>query len=328
MSRETYATKNYFESLEKNGKEVEIAEKHKIFVGGLPRSGTTLVQNLLNAHPQVYGGSEFDRIPNIIDLRNKLQQSLKSGRITEYTDAQQIDETIRAVVDVLLEPNHLEPSITHISEKTPWNVLFFDELLTLYPKAKFILVMRNPLSVFNSMKKVAQRAHAKQVIPPDFTTNYRLAVAYMEAVYRLMQRLLKNHPQQVIMVRYEDLLDNLEKTSRTLFQFLEIPWNEQLLSFHEVNHPGERTMTQMGIWYTTDQFRANPAQVKEHTKKNQLKLYERYFITYFFRKNEFVNPNYRFMKEPNTFGKICGKWMLMGYRKKYRFHQLPKRTMG
>src|SRR5205085_1802349 len=58
-----------------------------LFVGGPPRSGTTLVQKVLSAHPDVAGAGEFDFVPRIVDLRNELRASVRSGRIAEHTSA-------------------------------------------------------------------------------------------------------------------------------------------------------------------------------------------------------------------------------------------------
>jgi Sulfotransferase family len=60
------------------------ALKRIVFVGGSPRSGTTLIQQLLNYHPAVYGGPEFDFVPEIADLFRRMRQSIRSGRIDNF----------------------------------------------------------------------------------------------------------------------------------------------------------------------------------------------------------------------------------------------------
>ncbi|MGB0109821.1 MAG: sulfotransferase, partial [Terriglobales bacterium] len=57
-----------------------------IFVGGSPRSGTTLVQRVLDCHPEIYGGPEFDFVPPIVDLFQEMRRSIRSGRIDAILD--------------------------------------------------------------------------------------------------------------------------------------------------------------------------------------------------------------------------------------------------
>ncbi len=301
---------------------------NKIFVAGLPRSGTTLVQNVLDTHPLVYGGPEFDRIPNIIDLRNKLQNSLKQGRIEAYTNHEQIDDAIRKMINTLITPLSLSESVAYISEKTPWNILYFEELLELFPDAKFIMVLRNPIATFNSMKNVAKRAKKAGVVPPDFTTNVFVAAAYMEYVYGLMQRLEKKHPNNVITIKYELLIIDLEKHSKELCSFIGLPWDERLLSFNNFKHPGEKTMTQNQIWYTSEQYNANPEDTLKKKTSNILSFKEALFLKYLFRKNTYVNPNYCFIKEPSILEKVIARGLFINYSNKYRFNKPPKRVLA
>lgn len=298
-----------------------------IFIGGLPRSGTTLVQNLLNAHSQIYGGSEFDRIPNIIDLRNKLLKSLKQQRINEYTTPEEVDLAIYNLISDLIYPINLDSKITCISEKTPWNILFFEELLEIFPNAKFILVLRNPLDVYNSMKMVAKRSNSKGVSPPDFTTDIKLAVAYMEAVYRLGDSLSRKFPNRLLCIRYEVLITKLEDEARRIFSFLEQPWESNILNFHELMHPGEKTMTKDEIWYTKKQYNRKPKAQNTNSKKRNLGYLEEKFIQYRLRKNQFINPDYLYFGEPSIIGKIVGKLYSYNYYRNYYFLKTPKRVL-
>ena len=55
-----------------------------IFVGGAGRSGTTMVQNVLDSHPDIIGGPQFRNIPDIIDLRKKLHELMEIGALPEF----------------------------------------------------------------------------------------------------------------------------------------------------------------------------------------------------------------------------------------------------
>ncbi|MEL6812391.1 MAG: sulfotransferase [Bacteroidota bacterium] len=299
---------------------------NRIFVAGLPRSGTTLVQNILDSHPNIYGGPEFDRIPNIIDLRNKLQQSFDAGRISSYTSKEAIDKAMVQLIDALFGEIETDKVVTLLSEKTPWNILFYDELFQLYPSAKFIMVMRNPLDIFNSMKNVALNAKKKGVTPPDFTTDYKLAVAYMEVVFGIMQRLLKKYPESFYLIRYEDLLTHLEDKTKELCRFIGVEWTHNLLEFHKIKHPGEENMTKDGVWYTKSMYNKDPKEVSK--KASVLTFTERSFITYMFLKNDFVNPNARYFETLKTSARVAGKWVYNDYKRNYRFKTVPKRVLS
>ncbi|AGC77401.1 sulfotransferase family protein [Nonlabens dokdonensis] len=296
----------------------------KFFIGGLPRSGTTMVQNILDSHPNIYGGSEFDRIPNIIDLRKKLLATLGFGRITEYTSKDQIDKAIKNLILDLFNGIESEKDIQIISEKTPWNILFFEELYELFPDAKFVMVLRNPLHVLNSMKQVAINAKANGVQPPDFTTNYLVAVAYMEQVYRLMTRLLKNHPNSFYLIKYENLLVDLKKESVFLCDFLNISWNPKLLEFNSISHPGEKTMTKDGIWYTKDKFKEDPKLKKTKNSSSNLTYLEESFVKYIFGNNQLVKG---YLKKNSLAGRLISKIIYQKYKMYYRFKSIPKRLL-
>lgn len=298
---------------------------NKIFVGGLPRSGTTMVQNILDSHPLIYGGSEFDRLPNIMDLRTKLINTLKSGRIEEYTNQATIDEAIRDLIESLFKGIKSDKNYSYISEKTPWNILFFEELFEVYPEAKFIMVLRHPLAVLSSMKKVAKNAKEKGVQAPDFTENYLIASAYMEQVYLQMQKMKTKYPNSFYIVRYESLLKNLEEETKLLCDFIGVKWSANMLDFNTISHPGEKTMTKNEIWYTKDKFNAHPNTKLKNNNTTNLTFKEKAFLNYLFFKNKLAGNYFNTLP---TIYRLIGKIIYQKYKSNYQFKSLPKRLLN
>src|SRR5690606_15287825 len=115
--------------------------------------------------------------------------------------------------------------------------------------------------------------------------------------------------------------------AKRLLTFIGLPWEAQVLDFYKMQHPGEKTMTQNNIWYTKDQFKANPKKAAKKNTKQLVSFKEQLFISYLFRKNKYVNPNYSFIKEPNIFEKVIARGLLIDYKKNYRFAKPPKRVL-
>lgn len=75
-----------------------------IIIGGSPRSGTTLVQNILDSHPDVLGGPEFLHLPDIVRLRNKLHGSISRDWISLICSREDVDKRTRTMIEDLLLP--------------------------------------------------------------------------------------------------------------------------------------------------------------------------------------------------------------------------------
>ena len=238
-----------------------------VFVGGCPRSGTTLVQLILDSHPDVCGGPEFDRVPEILELRNKLRASVDSGRISLYCSREDVDREIALLIERLLTPYAEKRGCSLISEKTPWNVLVFQELLEIFPGAKLVFCVRDPRAVAASMLQVGRRAQKKGSDSPGFTKNLRSAI---RTIWRSNNAgfIVANESKRVFTVVYERLVNEPEREIRRLCDFLSLPWSEEMLGPGEKLHTGEKSLD--GVWYTDEMFRSNPDPTRANKWENEL----------------------------------------------------------
>ena len=99
------------------------------FIGGAPRSGSTLVQNMLDSHPDICGAPELLHLRDIIDLRRKLHSSIELGWIDIICSHEDVDQLTASLVEGLLLPLADRQGCRLVSEKTPPNFLVFPELL-------------------------------------------------------------------------------------------------------------------------------------------------------------------------------------------------------
>ena len=200
-----------------------------IIVGGAPRSGTTITQAVLDSHPKIFGGPEFDRLPEIARTRSQLLESLAAGRIVEFCDRGSINASFGRLIESLLYPAMHRHGASYISEKTPWNVLEFEALLEMLPGAKFIEVMRDPRAVVNSMLSVAARYRQRGLEPPDFIADLNAIIQTLIKSINAGYSAYQKHPHRVFRLKYEDLVLSPEATTRKLFDYLGIEWDSRVL---------------------------------------------------------------------------------------------------
>lgn len=229
--------------------------KQLIFVGGSPRSGTTLVQSILDSHPNIAGGPEFDRIPDIIEIRNKLYHSIDIGRIDVFCSHDEVDQYICNLIENLLIPFANKQNKNLVSEKTPSNILVFSDLLRICPEAKFIFVIRDPRAIITSMLEVGKKAKAKKVETPLFTQNTTDAIAYVTQCFNEGFKALNNNPDKVLLVIYEKLVGNPETETKKICEFLKIDWHDSMLLPGEKEHVGAKGID--NIWYDTKMYKRN-----------------------------------------------------------------------
>lgn len=225
-----------------------------IIVGGAPRSGTTLVQNILDSHSDVYGGPEFGIFRSLIEMRRSMANMRVGGRLDDFLTSERTDAALRSFFDQLISPLAAKAGAKAISEKTPGNAFVLADCLELFPDAVGVHVVRHPGAVVNSLMRVRAR-HVEQGKPiPERLESpqamLRSTLDYMKAGLKAA----REHPDRVHVMRYESLVADPEAEVQWMCSKLGLPFEAEMLRPELVEHPAHSIVASGTPWYTEGEF--------------------------------------------------------------------------
>lgn len=195
------------------------AQPQPIFITGMPRSGTTLTEQILASHSKVFGGGELEALGRI--LTPVLEQSMATGNAA--LDSRRLAELRDAYLEEL---QGLPATAPYITDKMPQNFRWIGFLLKSMPGVKIINVQREPAASCWSMFKIQFRGHGYTNDLVDLAEYYNL---YLE----LMEFWRKEYPGQIYDLDYESLTLNQEQETRKLLEYCGLEWEDQCLEFYK-----------------------------------------------------------------------------------------------
>lgn len=199
-----------------------------VFIGGPPRSGTTLMQRIMGAHTDVFAGPEFDFIPTeITKLRINMTRSIRSGRIDKIIDEKSLDRAFMAFICSLFEKRLEQTGKSVFCEKTPANAFAFSELQEYLPKARYIMMVRDPRDIANSMKSVKDRFIFNGERPPRFVRSIAASVQEINRFYKA-GLFAAEKSSKVLLVYYEDLVSNPDKEIRRVCNHIGVEYQREM----------------------------------------------------------------------------------------------------
>jgi tetratricopeptide (TPR) repeat protein len=194
-----------------------------VFVVGMPRSGTTLIEQILCSHPFVHGAGELRTLHALVDGMEGFPSSVPG-----WPDAQ-----FKALGKAYLA--HVTPMAAgrrHVIDKMPSNFLLCGLIRLILPDAKIIHSRRDPvdtcLSCYTKLFAGEQPFTYDQTELGRFHRSYQALTAHWRNV------LPDSH---FLEVDYESVVDDTEGQARRMLDFLGLPWDERVLKFHETQRP-------------------------------------------------------------------------------------------
>ena len=200
-----------------------------VFVGGVPRSGTTLARVMLDAHPDIRCGEETRVLPRIVSMRSKWDKSEKEHqRLLEAgLDGELLDKATRAFVSQVIE-GHGEPA-KYLCNKDPLLLNYMADLRRIYPRAKFVLMIRDGRAVAYSI--VSRNVTITGV---DSKSYMSAALFWNKVVTRMTTDCRMLGSQHCLPVLYEKLVEDPKQLMEKILHFLSIPWHDNVLHHHEL----------------------------------------------------------------------------------------------
>ncbi|MGB7126917.1 MAG: tetratricopeptide repeat protein [Methylovirgula sp.] len=201
-----------------------------IFVLGMPRSGTTLVEQILASHPLVYGAGELEALNQIaLEGRNANGQTIRYADFVPALDRPELTSIGERYLAAL---GRHAPESERVTDKMPSNFFFAGLIHLVLPNAKIIHTIRDPVDTCVScFSKLF--AHGQ-----NFTYDLGELGRYYKRYERLMAHWRSVLPAgRILDVRYEDVVADLETQARRILAYCELPWDDRCLSFHETERP-------------------------------------------------------------------------------------------
>ncbi|MBF0380496.1 MAG: sulfotransferase [Magnetococcales bacterium] len=216
--------------------------KLPIFVLGMPRSGTTLVEQILASHPDIFGAGELGQIPSLIATLSAWEQHI--GSTHEYPQC--ISELTNSESQTLAQPlladlQQFEPSALRVVDKLPHNFENIGLIHLFFPNATIIHIQRD----------------ARDCAISNYFTDYQAKFGGMGFAYdlknigeqlvdhqRLMDHWHRVLPGRILEIPYEGLVEKPEYYSRKMLEKIGIDWNPQVLNFNKL----DRTVKTASFW--------------------------------------------------------------------------------
>ncbi|WFL77330.1 sulfotransferase [Altererythrobacter arenosus] len=198
-----------------------------IFIVGLPRAGSTLLEQIIASHSQVDGTLE---LPNILSLAHRLR------RRKQVTDQSQYPQILHELTDEQLHQfgeKFIEDTRVHRAgapffiDKMPNNFRHIGLIKLILPNAKIIDARRAPMSCcFSGFKQLFAEGQ-------EFTYGLNEVGRYYHDYVHLMRHWHEVLPGQILHVQYEDVVADTEAQVRRILDYLDLPFEEACLQFHK-----------------------------------------------------------------------------------------------
>lgn len=210
-----------------------------IFILSQPRSGSTLLQRVLAAHPRIVTTAEPWLMLHPIyafrsdGIRTEYDHSLATSALKSYLDNvpngyEKYQDAIRHFAVSLYNSSLARSEANRFVDKTPRYYYITDELIHLFPNAKFILLFRNPVAVLSSILSTHVQGH------------WPLLTRYKDDLILAPERLTRLKEQtdeNVHTLRYEQFVMQPEKTTASICDFLEISFKRSMIDYGDIQGP-------------------------------------------------------------------------------------------
>lgn len=246
-----------------NSKFIETITSHgnpselPIFILGAPRSGTTLVEQIISSHPRVYGAGELNYIKQVAyekDIPQKDRQQFPNKALTPSN----IERDAGIYLDKI---NKLcsDQNIIRITDKLPTNFIYIGYILSMFTNAKIIHLKRHPIDTCLSI--YFQNFNSENKYSFDLDN----LVFWYRKYHELMIYWKDLYGDRILNINYNDIVDNTEEISKLIIEYCGIDWDENCLSHHKTDR----------AIHTASQWQARQPIYK--TSKERWRNYEYYF---------------------------------------------------
>ncbi|MFQ5936710.1 MAG: tetratricopeptide repeat protein [Acidiferrobacterales bacterium] len=197
-----------------------------VFIVGMPRSGTTLVEQIISSHPRVHGLGESPKVREVAEkLTNATAHLGPYPECIKDVNPDVLSELASEHESYLRRGAHNE--VCRVSDKTPLNFFHLGLVSVLFPRARVIHCLRDPLDTCLS------------IYFRDFPSGYEFAYdldeigSFFGEYQRLMAHWHDVLPSRIHDIQYEELVSDREAKTRQLIECLDVEWDARCMSFEE-----------------------------------------------------------------------------------------------
>ncbi|WP_321381185.1 sulfotransferase [Rhizobium sp.] len=203
-----------------------------IFILGFPRSGTTMVEQTLSAHPKISAGDELTFVHDITNLMPRMLNSPLSypealADLWMGDQCEGLDNLKDHYLQRVKQLGIVEPGATRFTDKMPLNETHMGLIALMFPQAPLVHVLRHPLDIVLSV-------YSNHLTHGFYCAN---ALETIAQHYLLVMDLVDHYRREMTLkylaVRYEDIVDDQDTHVRRILSFIDMSFDKRCLKFHE-----------------------------------------------------------------------------------------------